>query len=178
MTLSFALAVVGFLFLLWLVQALDRPVICAPRGLSVLLIRGENMANVLTYQISVAAPVDVDVVGRVLTVTVDGVEQSSVQFAGSVTDLGGIEVPQDAQVVLSLVDVDDVGNKSEPATFEFTALDTLAPAQPGGFTVTLVSEHDVPTTAVVEEPVVDAPVVEEPVVEEPSVEPEQDSTNG
>jgi hypothetical protein len=72
-----------------------------------------------------------------------------------------VDVPQDSLVVLSLVDVDDSGNKSAPATVEFVALDTLAPAQPGGFNVTLVSEKVVD----------DAPVVED-------VTPETDTTNG
>ena len=173
MLLAWLLAVIGFLLLLRLVRVLDRTTIRVPRGLNVLLIRGENMANVLTYSVSVDAPVDADVVLRVLTVVVDGVEQPAVTLPGSATELGPIDVPQDAQVALSLVDVDDAGNASEPATVSFAAVDTLAPAQPGGFTVTLVSERDVPATAVVEEPVVDAPVVEEP-----AVEPEQDSTNG
>ena len=110
------------------------------------------MANVLTYSVSVAAPVDADVVSRVLTVTVNGVEQPAVTLAGNATDLGSVDVPQDSQVVLSLVDVDDAGNKSAPASVEFTAVDTLAPAQPGGFNVTLVSEKVVADVPVVETP--------------------------
>ena len=175
--LILAAKAVFMLFLLWylvciaffiyelLLQDLN---VCVrvPVGLRVVLLKGKTMANVLTYSVSVAAPVDADVVSRVLTVTVNGVEQPAVTLAGNATDLGSVDVPQDSQVVLSLVDVDDAGNKSEPATVEFTALDTLAPAQPGGFNVTLVSEKVV----------ADAPVVETPVVEEST--PETDTTNG
>jgi hypothetical protein len=135
--------------------------VSVPVGLRVVLQRGETMANVLTYRVSVNAPVDGDVVSRELTVTVNGVESSVVTAAGNATDLGSVDVPQDSLVVLSLVDVDDSGNKSAPATVEFVALDTLAPAQPGGFNVTLVSEKVVD----------DAPVVED-------VTPETDTTNG
>jgi hypothetical protein len=42
--------------------------------------------------------------------------------------------------MLSLVDVDDVGNTSPPATLEFVATDTIPPEVPGGFTVSLVRE--------------------------------------
>jgi hypothetical protein len=145
--------------------------VSVPVGLRVVLQRGETMANVLTYRVSVNAPVDGDVVSRELTVTVNGVELMVVNAVGNATDLGSVDVPQDALVVLSLVDVDDAGNKSEPATVEFTAVDTLAPAQPGGFNVTLVSEKVVVDVPVVETPVVDVPVVEEST-------PETDTTNG
>lgn len=99
------------------------------------------MANNLKYSVSVAAPVDIDVVKRVLTVTVDSVDNAPVEFDGAATDLGAIVVPQDSNVKLTLVDVDDAGNQSEPATFEFTATDTLSPQQPGALGVTLVSEE-------------------------------------
>jgi hypothetical protein len=170
------------LFLLWylvcialalyklLLRELNVPV-SVPVGLRVVLQKGEIMANVLTYNVSVNAPVDGDVVSRELTVTVNGVESTVVTAAGNATNLGSVDVPQDALVVLSLVDVDDAGNKSEPATVEFTAVDTLAPAQPGGFNVTLVSEKVVADAPVVETPVVDVPVVEEST-------PETDTTNG
>ena len=142
--------------------------VSVPQGLRVVLLRGETMANVLTYRVSVNAPVDGDVVSRELTVTVNGVESTVVTTAGAATDLGSVDVPQDALVVLSLVDVDDAGNKSPPATVEFTAVDTLAPAQPGGFNVALVGEKVV----------VDVPVVETPVVDVPVVDEATDTTNG
>lgn len=144
----------------------SRGFVNVPRGLRVVLLRGETMANVLTYRVSVNAPVDGDVVSRELTVIVNGVASTVVTAAGNATDLGSVDVPQDALVVLSLVDVDDAGNKSEPATVAFTALDTLAPAQPGGFNVTLVSEK-----VVADEPAVATPVVD-------ALAPETDTTNG
>jgi hypothetical protein len=99
------------------------------------------MADNLRYSVTVAAAVDADVVTRVLTVNVDGIGRDSVEFSGTATDLGEIVVPQDSYVVLSLVDVDDAGNKSEPATLEFTATDTVPPQQPGALGVSLVSEE-------------------------------------
>ena len=98
------------------------------------------MADVLTYRVSAAAPVDADVVSRVVTLKINGEEKGSRTFEGPVTDLGTVTAPQNAEVELSLVDVDDAGNVSEPATYSFTAVDTLPPAAPGAFNVTLVSE--------------------------------------
>jgi hypothetical protein len=160
--LILAAKTVFVLFLLWYLVCIALSVyelllrglnvfVSVPVGLKAVLLRGETMANVLTYRVSVNAPVDGDVVSRVLTVTVNGVESTVVTAAGDATDLGSVDVPQDSLVVLSLVDVDDAGNKSEPATVEFTAVDTLAPAQPGGFNVTLVSEKVVTDAPVVEE---------------------------
>ena len=99
------------------------------------------MTNILTYSISVAAPVDADVVSRELFVTVDGVSKDKVEFSGSATDLGTVDVPEGASVQLSLVDVDDAGNESVPASVDFVAADTLAPGQPGAFNVSLVAER-------------------------------------
>lgn len=99
------------------------------------------MADSLTYTISAGPVVDGDVVSRVLTVVVGGEEPSERSFPGSSVDFGLLTVPQDATVVLTLVDVDDAGNKSVPAVVEFVAVDTLPPAQPGGLGVTLVGEN-------------------------------------
>jgi hypothetical protein len=170
--LIIAAKAVVVLFMLWYLVCIALTVyenlyrklnvfVSAPLGLEVVLFKGETMANVLTYRVSVTAPVDGDVVSRELTVTVNGVELTVVHAVGNATDLGSVDVPQDSRVALSLVDVDDAGNRSAPATVEFTAVDTLAPAQPGGFNVTLVGETVV----------ADVPVVEEST-------PETDTTNG
>lgn len=99
------------------------------------------MPDVLTYRVSAAAPVDADVVKRLLTLSINGEDQGTAELAANTTDLSVFSAPQDAAIVLTLVDVDDAGNKSDPAVLEFTAVDTLAPAQPGSFGVTLVGEH-------------------------------------
>ena len=98
------------------------------------------MADSLTYTISAGPVVDADVVSRVLTVVVAGEEPSERSFPGSAVEFGLLTVPQDSTVVLTLIDVDDAGNKSVPAVVEFVAADTLPPSQPGGLGVTLVSE--------------------------------------
>lgn len=99
-----------------------------------------NMANQLVFTVSAGPVVDVDVVSRVLTVTVGDETPVTSEFSAESVDLGEITVQQDATVVMTLVDVDDVGNRSEPAVVTFVAADTLPPSQPGGFGVTLIRE--------------------------------------
>lgn len=102
------------------------------------------MADVLTYRVSAGPVVDGDVVKRLLTLTINGEDQGTAELpATAAADLSVFSAPQDAVVVLKLVDVDDAGNESEPAVFEFTAKDTIPPAKPGSLGVTLESEtHD------------------------------------
>jgi len=116
------------------------------------------MADVLTYAVSAAPAVESDVVVRELSVIINGVEQAVVSFPGYTLDLGEVDVPQDADVVLRLVDVDDAGNRSDPAEMYFTAVDTLPPSVPGGLNVSLVAERRVEDTP--------APEVADDVTEE------------
>lgn len=103
------------------------------------------MADTLTYVITAAAPVDGDVVQRELVTTVNGEVVSTTVWAGSAVDLGVVAVPQEATVELTLTDIDDAGNRSEPAVATFVAADTIPPAAPGGIGVTLVGETTNPT---------------------------------
>ena len=44
-------------------------------------------------------------------------------------------VPQDVDVTVSLVDIDDAGNASPPATSSFHSVDTIPPDQPGDLSI-------------------------------------------
>lgn len=110
-----------------------------PHRFRVSLRRQES--NMLVYGVSAAAPVDSDVVERRLTVDVEDSEPVTTTFGGDVTELGEVKVERDAVVTLSLVDVDGSGNVSEPATFSFVATDTIPPARPGEFGVTLLRQE-------------------------------------
>lgn len=105
------------------------------------------MADSLTYSISAGPVVDSDVVKRLLTIVVDGVDQGTSELPADAADkLSVFSVDQGATVVLTLVDVDDAGNESAPAVVEFVAADTLPPAQPNGLGVTLVGENLKPSS--------------------------------
>lgn len=94
----------------------------------------------LVYNLSCGLPLDSDVVERRLTVVVNGKVNPVSVFSKDTADFGEFTFTQDDEVVLSLVDVDDAGNTSPPATLEFVATDTLPPETPGGFVVSLVRE--------------------------------------
>lgn len=100
------------------------------------------MADTLVYKVSVAPAADKDVVERQLTVAINGlvIADASRVFPADAADLGVVSAKQGDVVMLVLVDVDDAGNRSEPATLEFEAKDTLPPPAPGAFGVTLVAE--------------------------------------
>lgn len=95
----------------------------------------------LVYSISAGPPVDADVVSRELTVSIAGAAGTPATFTGTATDLGEVKAEQGAEVILSLVDIDDAGNRSEAAVVTFTATDTIPPAKPGEFGVSLVREE-------------------------------------
>lgn len=95
----------------------------------------------LIYSVSAGPVVDKDVVTRELSVVVDGGQPATTTFPSTATELGEVKVEQGGKVVLSLVDIDDAGNRSQPATVEFVAADTIPPAKPGEFGVNLVREE-------------------------------------
>lgn len=95
----------------------------------------------LIYSVSAAPVVDSDVVTRRLTVLVNGEAREPVDFAADATSLGELGFNDDEEVVLTLVDIDDAGNASEPAVFEFVATDTIPPAAPGSLGVSLLREE-------------------------------------
>jgi hypothetical protein len=112
-----------------------------PHAVRLMLVRKETERMALVYSVTAAPSLDADVVARQMAVIING-EASGMptDFPPETTSFGEIIVPQDAQVVVTLVDIDDAGNVSEPAVLEFTAIDTIPPAKPGEFGVTLVRE--------------------------------------
>jgi hypothetical protein len=113
-----------------------------PYAVRLTLIRRLEFSDMLVYGVSAGPAVDPDVVARRLSITVNGETISTpVEFAADSTALGEVRAPQGATVVLSLVDVDDAGNVSEPAVVEFTANDTIPPTIPGGLGVALLREE-------------------------------------
>ena len=110
-----------------------------PHAFHVSLIALES--GMLVYSVTAGPAVDADVSSRRLSVMVNGEVSSTVDHPASATSFGEISAPQDATVVVTLVDVDDAGNESPPSFYEFVAKDTIAPAQPGSLGVTLVREE-------------------------------------
>lgn len=111
------------------------------------LIRESTMG--LIYEVGLASSVSPDVVKRVLSVTVDGIE-SVTEVAAAATKFLLDPVKEGANVTVALKDVDDAGNSSEWASVSFVAKDTLPPETPGAPTVVLVDEVADPAPAVIE----------------------------
>lgn len=114
-----------------------------PIAFHVKLVRKErDNFMALVYSVTSGPVVDQDVSERRLSITVNGetVEQARV-FPSDTTSFGELSFAQGDNVVLTLVDVDDVGNVSQPAVLEFVASDTIPPSQPGEFGVSLVREE-------------------------------------
>jgi hypothetical protein len=106
-----------------------------PGSYSARLVREES--NMLVYGLQLPADTASDIVSRELTVSVEGSDPVVVEA----TETTEFSAPDNALVNLSLVFVDDAGNRSEATTFEFTALDTIAPPAPGEFGVALLREE-------------------------------------
>lgn len=112
----------------------------APQGVQVKLVGENPMAGTLQYQITPAPLAEgTDVITRRLTALVNGETREPIDI-GPGGEFPLFEVPQDAEVELSLVDIDDAGNASPATTVNFTAKDTIAPEAPAGVTVSLVGE--------------------------------------
>lgn len=95
----------------------------------------------LIYNVTAGAVVDKDVTERRLTVTVNDAPVSTKAYAADAVAFDEINVEQGDRVVLTLVDVDDAGNVSEPAVCEFVGNDTIPPVKPGELGVALVREE-------------------------------------
>lgn len=138
--LYWLLSILVFVLCFLVLQSISKKP-AAPVVLGVVQIRSdENMADVLSYTVTAALPVDADVISRALTVVVNGEDMGTSSVPGNMTELGVFSAPQGADVTLTLVDIDNAGNNSEPAVYSFVATDTIAPAQPGGLGVTLTGE--------------------------------------
>lgn len=93
----------------------------------------------LIYEVGLASSVSPDVVKRVLSVTLDGVETQT-EVASETTKFLLDPVAEGTKVVVALKDVDDSGNSSGWAITSFVAKDTIPPETPGQPVVTLVRE--------------------------------------
>jgi len=113
-----------------------------PSNLKAILVRSKRGdTKMLVYNVTAGSVVDNDVMERRLAVSVNGEVVNTSTHPSDTTSFGELSFSDNDNVVLTLVDVDDAGNVSSPATFEFVAADTIAPAKPGEFGVTLVREE-------------------------------------
>lgn len=122
-----------------LLRQIVRPT--KPYGLRLSQIGETNMAaDLLYYQVTLSPlPDPTDVVLRTLVVFADG-EAVAGSEIGPRDEFPPFAVKQNTIVELRFVDVDDAGNHSPPLEYMFEAIDEIPPDQPGGLSVTPVSE--------------------------------------
>ena len=116
------------------------------------IIAGEDqMADKIIFRVVLPNASAADVKTREITVDIDGevlcwvtdvVGPTSYEFTG----------PQGAQVCVTLVDIDDAGNRSEPASLTQQLTDNFAPPAPGAIGFEFVNEiHDHDDTVVIDD---------------------------
>lgn len=89
-------------------------------------------------------PEGTDITQQQFTVTANGTAQEP-QILDASAPSAEFEVEQGAAVTLSLVYIDDGGNKSAERATSFTAQDTIPPQAPEGFgPIELIGERVVP----------------------------------
>ena len=94
----------------------------------------------LTFSVDLPPAGASDVTTRELSVKVGESDAVIRTLAGSDVEAGGFEGEQDTEVFLSLIDVDDKGNRSEPREQTATLFDNLAPPQPGQLGIRVTAE--------------------------------------
>lgn len=120
-----------------LVELLER--LRTPGPLYIVYI-GEDMADNIRVKVLFPPVTDIDVETREFSYTVDGGAEVVEQLPKDVTDKEYV-FAQDSDVSLSLVDIDDGGNRSPASTRTFKATDSVPPSQPGELGVEIIGEE-------------------------------------
>ena len=96
----------------------------------------------LTFKAILPAPSASDVVSQTLLIKITEPNgQPVVSQIANATNETTFDAPDNAEVRLSVIQIDDAGNPSEPSDeFIFTATDTLPPPKPGVPGAVLISE--------------------------------------
>ena len=82
-----------------------------------------------------------DIVKGVLKISIDGAPATEQDVEKGATEVAGLSGPQDAEVSLVFVYVDDAGNESDPSTAIATLVDNVAPPAPGQLGIVVTGEE-------------------------------------
>lgn len=115
-----------------------------PVGLTIL---GEDtMADEILFRVTLPAISAPDVVRREISLSINGVDSAPLFIdALGTTATDTLRGPQNATVVVSLIDVDDAGNRSQASSGTFVLLDVVAPPAPGSLGIEVLGEEHVVT---------------------------------
>lgn len=101
---------------------------------------GEIVANRFRVRVLLPPIVDPDTINAELSCLVNGVAEPPKTFDRIATDTEYV-FDQGASVKLSLVNIDDAGNRSTPSEREFVVTDNVPPAQPGELAIEVLGEE-------------------------------------
>ena len=87
--------------------------------------------STISFKVVLPELTDADVVSRELSVQVGDMPPDVRALPTDATEAADYSGPQDAPIKLSLVDIDDAGNRSEASTLEAKLVDVFPPATPG-----------------------------------------------
>jgi hypothetical protein len=95
----------------------------------------------LIFKAILPPPGAADVVSREFTLTLPDQEPVVISLAADALEVPDLRAPQDTVITLSLVDVDDGGNRSEARELSTTLIDTIPPPQPGELGIVITGEE-------------------------------------
>ena len=99
------------------------------------------MAGVILFQVVLPPKSADDVVNREVKLSFDDGGLLTVNLEPSAETTSVLRGAEGAQVTVSLVDVDDAGNRSEPSVAVFDLVDVIPPPQPGELSLNIVGEE-------------------------------------
>lgn len=114
----------------------ERP---AMPGIIILLVTFQEN-EMLKFKLVLPAPGAADVVKRELSVKIADADAVLAELAADALEADGYEGQDDDAVEVSLVDIDDAGNRSEARVQTFTLADTIAPPVPGEIGLVVTAE--------------------------------------
>lgn len=98
-----------------------------------------NMSDKLSFVVYLPPKAAPDVVSRELRVEIGDTLQV-LELDADTSEVLSLSGHQGASVTLSLVDIDDAGNRSEASVLQTELIDTIAPPKPGTLGVEIVAE--------------------------------------
>lgn len=103
---------------------------------------GNPMKQYIKFEVTLPPPSARDVTGRELSVTDgDGSTLTAVTVLPSATVSEPLRVLENTSITVSLVDIDNAGNRSPASSVSLIVQDTIAPPQPGTLGVHVIGEE-------------------------------------
>jgi len=104
------------------------------------LLLKEQVMDKILFKVTLPTLTDVSVATRELSVKIGDAEAVVTTVAKDAVEVDGLSGPQDSAVEVSLVDVDEAGNRSKASVLNAVLTDVFPPAQPGELALVQTAE--------------------------------------